>query len=299
MEKTIKETYENVEERATISSAGSLKESEDLVKISGSSNISGGVIPKFVKISGSGRLAGDFKCNGIRSSGSLKGEGNLTSLGTVRSSGSFDISGGLASESSAKFSGSAKIGQDANILGPIKTSGSFRVGGDLIGSGDAKFSGSAKIEGETTVQGFTKSSGSFKVGGNLQTNNGIKSSGSIGVGGNLLSQQDVTVEGAANVKGNLVGENVTLGLKGWKRWLSLRIGSIVKHPYKVGGNLFAKNIVDIRATSVAGDVKGYDVVIGRRSEVGGKVYFVNSLKVKRSVKLSEEPIRIKPEELKL
>ncbi|TET74544.1 MAG: hypothetical protein E3J43_09635, partial [Candidatus Heimdallarchaeota archaeon] len=80
MEKTIKEAYENIEERATISSAGSLKESEDLVKISGSSNISGGVIPKFVKISGSGRFAGDFKCNGIRSSGSLKGEGNLTSL---------------------------------------------------------------------------------------------------------------------------------------------------------------------------------------------------------------------------
>ena len=40
MEKTIKETNENVEQRATISSAGSLKETEDLVKISGSGSIS-------------------------------------------------------------------------------------------------------------------------------------------------------------------------------------------------------------------------------------------------------------------
>ena len=220
-------------------------------------------------------------------------------MGTVRSSGSFGISGGLVSESSARFSGSAKIGQDANILGPVKSSGSFKVGGDFIGSSDAKFSGSARIDGETTVQGFAKSSGSFKVGKNLQTNNGLKSSGSIGVGGNLLSQKDVTVEGAANVKGNLVGENVTLGLKGWKRWLNLRIGGFVKYPYKIGGNLFAKNNVDIRATSVTGDVKGYDVIIGRRSEVGGKVYFVNSLKVKRRVILSEEPTQIKAEELKL
>ena len=72
-----------------------------------------------------------------------------------------------------------------------------------------------------------------------------------------------------------------------------------RHLYKVGGSLFAKNSVDVKRTSVAGDVKGYDVYIGRRSEVGGKIYYVNSLRVKRSAKLTGEPIQINAEELKL
>lgn len=297
MENTIKETKENDEQRAMISSAGSLKELEDLVKISGAGTISEGVIPKFVRIAGSGKITGNFKCNGIKTSGSLKGEGSLTSLGTVRSSGSFGLAGGLVSEASARFSGSAIVGQDANILGFVKSSGSFKVGGDFTGSSDAKFSGSAKIEGETTVQGFTKVSGSLKVGQNLQSNEGIKISGSTGVGGNLLSQRDVAVLGAAKVKGNLVGENVLLGFTGWKKWINLRHRR--RDLYEVGGSLFAKNNVDVRNTSVKGDIKGYDVYVGRRSEVSGTIYYVNSLRVKRSAKLTSEPIRIKPEELKL
>jgi predicted acyltransferase (DUF342 family) len=298
MNETSKVTNEEVEQRAMISSAGALKENEELVKISGSGNISGGTISKFVKVSGSGKIAGNLKCHGIKTSGSLKGEGNLTSLGSVKSSGSFGLEGGLVSESSAKFSGSARVGQDANILGPVKSSGSFKVGGDLSGGNDVKFSGSAKIEGEAAVQGFTKASGSLKVGKNLQSNEGLKASGSVGVGGNLLSQRDVTVRGAANVNGNLVGENVLLGFTGWRKWVNMRPFAR-KYLYKVGGSLFAKDKVDVRRISVSGDVKGYDVYIGRQSEVSGKIYFVNSLKIKRSVKLTGEPIQISAEELQM
>ncbi|MCK5345470.1 MAG: hypothetical protein KAR20_18805, partial [Candidatus Heimdallarchaeota archaeon] len=148
-------------------------------------------------------------------------------------------------------------------------------------------------------QGFTKSSGSLKFGKNLQAVSGITSSGAIGVNGNLLSQKDVKLKGAVGVEGNVVAENVEMGFTKWYSLRNLRIFSIRKHPYRVKGSIFAKNRVDVTRTLVSGDVKGFDVKIGRRSKVNGTIYFVNSIKIKRSAEISGEPIQVQQEELKL
>ncbi|MEE9410400.1 MAG: hypothetical protein V3V41_05690, partial [Candidatus Heimdallarchaeota archaeon] len=66
------ENSEKLEKKVGISSSGTLRELEDIVKISGSARIEGGRIDKFVKISGSVKIDGDLECNGFKSSGSTK-----------------------------------------------------------------------------------------------------------------------------------------------------------------------------------------------------------------------------------
>ncbi len=298
MENTQEKTSKSYE-RALISSAGSLRESDTEVKVSGSASISGGEIPKQLRISGSGRIEGDLRCQGLKSSGSLQSAGSITSQGYVKSSGSFKTEGSLQGSADAKFSGSVRIGQNVTIVGSVKSSGSFKVDGELDLGNNAKFSGSTKIGGETSIQGFTKASGSLKIKSNLQAVSGLSTSGFLGVDGNVLSQKDVSILGGSILGGNLVAENIDVGTRRWYSFLSLTISSAFKHPYKIQGSVFGKNKVDLTKTLVEGNVKGFDVKIGRKTKVNGQIYFVNSIKVKRSAKLSSDPIRIKPEELKL
>ena len=300
MENKQENTVEIHEEAATvISSAGSFKETDTKFKIAGSTTISGGYIEKILKVSGAGKIDGDLRCNGLKSSGSLRGVGNISSQGFVKSSGSFATEGSLQGNESAKFSGSARIGQNATILGSIKSSGSLSISGDLDLGNNARFLGAAKVGGEASIQGFTKSSGSFKTDSNLQAVSGLKSLGYLGVGGNLLSQNNISILGGTKVNGNLVAENIETDPVRWYNFIWLWRFFSRKRPYKIGGNVFAKNGVNLGRTIVDGEVKGYNVKIGRRSEVGGQIYFVNSVKIRRSAKISSEPIQIKPDELKL
>jgi len=164
------------EKRAVISSSGDLKEFEEHVSASGSTKISGGKVNKSLRISGSGIINGDLECNGLTSSGVIKGSGNITVHGDISSSGSFNIAGFLTGEEDADFSGSAEIGNVINIQGSLIASGSFKAGHFVRGE------------------------------------QGIKLSGSSEINGNLSSEKNITIDGSTYIEGNVVAEDVLFGV---------------------------------------------------------------------------------------
>ncbi len=229
-----------------------------------------------------------------------------TSLSTA---GSAKISGGNIPKD-IKFAGSAKIANDlvcrslkaAGSLksegsitahGDVKCSGSFSCAGFLQATGNVKFSGSAKVGGEVIVEGKIGASGSFKCGNNLQADQGASFSGSSITKGNLLSQGTVGANGKIVVEGNLVGADVFIN----KNVLTHKLKR--KRSSSVEGTVFATDEVDISNTVVEQDVKGKNVTIGAFSEVKGTVYYVNKIDIHKKAILTNEPVQIQEEQLKL
>ncbi len=67
--------------------------------------------------------------------------------------------------------------------------------------------------------------------------------------------------------------------------------------YEIGGNVIAKNTVDIARSHVKGDIKARKVIIRRWTQVDGTVYFADDYKIHKRAKLVNEPVRISKEEL--
>ncbi|MFX1316937.1 MAG: hypothetical protein ACFE9T_13830 [Promethearchaeota archaeon] len=147
------------------------------MKISGSGRLSGGKINDELTGSGSIKIDGDFECNGFRSSGSMRGAGNLTVHGNVKSSGSFRIIGSLNGDGNARFSGSASVGEAVSIKGELGSAGSFRVGSTVEAPGGIRFSGSARIQG------------------------------------GLLSQKVIDINGSSTINGDIAGEDIFIGTR--------------------------------------------------------------------------------------
>ncbi|GAH14479.1 unnamed protein product, partial [marine sediment metagenome] len=114
---------------------------------------------------------------------------------------------------------------------------------------------------------------------------GIRLSGSTKVGGGLFSQKTIDINGSATIKGDISGDNVYIGDQ------SVSIGrKKSKCPYIVDGNIFAANSVEINNIFVQGDVKGRNVKIGRRTDISGKIYYVDSIEVDDKATLAHAPI---------
>jgi len=229
------------------------------MKISGSGRIQGGKLDEDVVVSGSGHIIEDLECNGIRSSGTLRGAGALISHGEIKSSGSFYIDGYLHGDNDAKFSGSASIGDALIVQGALSASGSFRVGSKVTASLDIVLSGSSRIAGD------------------------------------LSSEAAITLDGSARIYGNIQAEDVYIDTR--YQWKLKRVFSAKKYPYKIHGTINVKNKVDISRTRVYEDVKGREVHIGERSDIRGIVYYVDTLKVHKKATLHNKPIKIKDGEL--
>jgi len=229
------------------------------MKISGSGKIEAGKLDEDLVVSGSAHIRGDLECNRIKSSGSLKGEGNLIIHGDVKSSGSFRITGCLQGDNNAHFSGSAKIGQGIILQGQLKSSGSLRV----------KNSVSALL--------------------------GIKIYGSARIAGNLYSQKDVCIDGLTKISGYIEAENVKMGDENKK--IIFHIFKKKKYPYMVYGTIRAKNKIDLCRTMVMGDVIGREIIINKNSYIEGKVYYVDSIEIHPKAILKNNPIQIAENEL--
>ncbi|MFX0081896.1 MAG: hypothetical protein ACFE94_09100 [Candidatus Hodarchaeota archaeon] len=175
MEKKNNDSVKKEEKRAVISSSGDLMEYDEHISITGSAKISGGKVKKSIRISGSGGINGDLECDGLTSSGTLKGSGNLIAHGDISSSGSLNIAGSVRGEGSADFSGSTQIG---NLV---------------------------------RIQGALVASGSFKVGHFVTVDEGIEISGSSSINGNISAQKSIKIDGSTKIEGNAVAENVLLG----------------------------------------------------------------------------------------
>lgn len=141
------------------------------MKISGSGKLSAGNIDDTIVVSGSAKIDGDFSCDAFRSSGSLRGEGNLVVRGDVKSSGSFRILGALHIDGSAKFSGSATIGEEIDVKGALENSGSLRVGHKVEALQGMRFSGSTRVDGGLYSEETIEIDGSTTIRGNIKANN--------------------------------------------------------------------------------------------------------------------------------
>ncbi|MBA7614730.1 hypothetical protein ES703_21999 [subsurface metagenome] len=221
-----------------------------------------------MKISGSGRLSEMSIKDNIVVSGSVKMDGNIECQG-FRSSGSTRGVGNLT------------------VHGDVKSSGSFRILGALHGDGNAKFSGSTTIGEEIEIKGVLESSGSLRAGNKVEALQGMRFSGSTKVDDELNSEGTIEINGSITVRGDITGNNVFIGTQ-----TSFDLKRIVKHLYKVFGNIFSTNDVEIINTFVQGDVKGRNVKIGRRTEITGKVYYVDTIEINARATLTHEPIQI-------
>ena len=213
------------EKRVIISSTGDLQEYPEHISAMGSAKISGGETNKSIRISGDGTINGDLVCDGLTSSGSLKGSGNLTVHGDVSSSGSFNIAGFLSGDESADFSGSTQIGNLIKIQGSLIVAGSFKAGHFVRGEQEVKLSGSSEING------------------------------------NLSSEKSISIEGSTHIEGNVVAEDVLIGSQNKIKKQHYRIhGSILAKNNvnivrtHVDGDIKGKDITLGRGTEVLGTV---------------------------------------------
>jgi len=221
------------------------------MKISGSGTLSKMNIDDTIISSGSVRMTGDIECLGFRSSGSARGEGNLT------------------------------------VHGDFKSSGSFNLHGALHGDGNAKSSGSATIEKGIAVKGTLENSGSLRVGNGVEALKGIRFSGSSRVDGELNSEENIEIDGSTTVKGSIKAKNVFFGIN--TRFSGKKV---VRHPFKVFGNIFAGKNLELINTFVEGDVRGRNVRIGKKTEIMGKVYYIDTIEVDPKATLAHEPVQI-------
>jgi len=221
------------------------------MKFSGSGTLSKMKYEDIIKSSGSLRMNGDIECLGFRSSGSARGEGNLIVHGDFKSSGSFNLHGALHGDGNAKSSGSATITKGINIKGVLENSGSLRVGNGVDAIQGIRFSGSSRVDGE------------------------------------LNSEETIEINGSTTVKGSVKAKKVFIGTQthfGGKK--------VTKHPYKVFGNIFATDDLEIINTFVEKDVRGRNVKIGKKTEILGKVYYIDNIEVDPKAVLAHEPIQI-------
>ncbi len=121
---------------------------------------------------------------------------------------------------------------------------------------------------------------------------GIRFSGSSRVQGDVLSQKTIIIDGSATIHGDIKGEDVYIG-----RERLIRVRKLSKHPYKVYGNIFAENDVDLIGIYVDGDVRGRDVKIGRATEIVGTVYYINSIEIDPKINLANEPVQISVDDI--
>jgi cytoskeletal protein CcmA (bactofilin family) len=196
------------------------------MRVSGSSTLPEGKIKEDLVSTGTTRINGNLECEGFKSSGSLKGLGNLI------------------------------------VHGDFRNSGSFKLAGSVIVDGNAKSTGSTTIEGEILIKGVYTSSGSLKAGKHIEAIEGVKMSGSAKIQGNLMSKKDVDLRGATTVNGNIKAENVFIGLPVEIRpWQPYKIhGNIVadneiniKKTY-VAGDIKGHDVKIGHGTEVKGEV---------------------------------------------
>jgi len=115
----------------------------------------------------------------------------------------------------------------------------------------------------------------------------MKLSGSTRVEGGLFSQETIEIEGSTTISGDINANEVLIGTQ-----TAIRSKRITKHPYIVSGSIYGVDTVDINYTLVDGDVKGRHVIIGKRTEVSGNVYYIDSIEVNDKAVLANEPIQI-------
>jgi cytoskeletal protein CcmA (bactofilin family) len=210
-----------------------------------------------VSISGMCKIPHDFECNELRVSGSVEASGNLIAHGEVRNSGMFQISGDVTCDASMRCAGLMRVGGSASIQNDLRTAGVLNVDGGIIVNHDARLAGSVKTQSNMFVRGELHANGVLKVRGSLVVDG---------------SDAKVTCAGIPSFLGN------------WGR-------------SQVGFDIIAQQEITLRHINVEGNVYGANVRIEKGVNVGGAVYYAESIDVSEKANLVVVPVKITLQQL--
>ncbi|MCW4013334.1 MAG: hypothetical protein NWF07_10140 [Candidatus Bathyarchaeota archaeon] len=136
----------------TLKISGSGRVYIDSISTSGSSTIPGGLRLHDLKTSGSTKIDGDISSDTIKFSGSAHIEGALECEELIKS-GSIKIGKSLKADY-ARLSGSTHV-RDGGVIGrEIETSGSIEFGDDLVSEDRIMYSGVMRVDGRVQAKSF-------------------------------------------------------------------------------------------------------------------------------------------------
>ena len=275
-----------------------MSDSEHLKRItfSGSSKITDLKTDKDIKISGSGRLEGKLECMSFKSSGSFKGSGDILTHGELHSSGTLKITGSLISNGFSNHSGTTRLIGNIVANGGLQTSGTLNVVGGINVGSDAGFSGHSIIHDELLVNGNIVTSGSFES-NSMKSSKKIRTSGTLKVNEDIKAVNSIEIDGSGRIGGNILADSILIDqhnpVRGMWHFLAFILQYFKKaRPYKIKGNLLAKNVVSADRVLISGDIRARDVNLGRFSIVRGTIYYVDNCDIHEKAVIDNPPIRI-------
>lgn len=239
----------------SIDVSGSGVISDEVIRVSGSARLPGGIKAKILHVSGSASIDGDVIAEEVKVSGSASADGTL----------------------------------EANWL---KISGSFKAKG--LRGGSAKVSGSCFIDGPVALNGSLRVSGSFKVTEDLSAEKSVVLTGAFTVKGKLKTEnmQVELYRSDCHVHGGIEAADVEV--RRHESEISFLGFKIVRHrlrgrlftPFiKASGRVCLENVV-------CDDVSGRDIEIGDGCEIKGTIQYSETISIAPTAKVAKRPIKI-------
>jgi cytoskeletal protein CcmA (bactofilin family) len=229
--------------------------SDEVIRVSGSARLPGGIKAKILHVSGSASIDGDVVAEEVKVSGSASADGVLEA-------------------------------------GWLKISGSFKARG--LKGGSAKVSGSCLVDGTVALSGSLRASGSLKVMEDLSADESVVFQGAFNVNGKLktknlqveLHRSDCYVHGgieATNVEVRRHESEISfLGFKIVRHRLRGRLFT----PFvKASEKVCLENVV-------CDDVSGKDIEIGDGCEIKGTIQYSETVSIAPTAKVAKRPIKI-------
>lgn len=269
---------------------------------SGSSTLEDITTNKRIRASGSSKLIGTIECHSFRSSGTLKGRGNISTEADFSSSGTFRLDGSVTSGTDIKTGGSTSISGELTVSNNFQTSGTLKASGLITTGGNAKFSGSSTCSSGVAINGTLRSSGTFKA-SYINVEGGFWGRGTVKISNDITSQNIIDLGGEARIGGSITAKKVLFDygakFRRLRYWTVVIFQFIkrVKYAYRVNGNIITRESVEIDRSLIEGDIKSRNIKLGRFTKVNGTIYYAENCEVHKRVKLAREPVKIKLEEL--
>jgi hypothetical protein len=238
----------------------------------------GHISPDKIKVSGSSELPGGIKVGSLTVSGSTMVRGDLEA-GAMNFSGSATIHGAL-------------------IFGQLRGSGSIRADGDARG-GSMHVSGSCKIGGGIDLEGILVASGSLETRGDVAAKESVELDGVFEVDGKLKTKTlDASLSyDRSRVGEGIEAERVDIrkggGFERIPR-LAARIfgwgdreGDLYTTDITGKANVYLENVI-------CDNVVGGKVTIGEGCEVKGTVRYTETVEIHPDARVQNPPEKVNP-----
>ncbi|MCG3227546.1 MAG: hypothetical protein H7645_11565, partial [Candidatus Heimdallarchaeota archaeon] len=131
---------------------------------------------------------------------------------------------------------------------------------------------------------------------------GTKVSGATHIQGNLDTEGYVDIKGSLKTGGNVTGVDIYFDRYKWYyfgywMWLILYFWKWFRIPYVIGGNILAKNYLEVNRTHIKGDVRAKRVRIRRFCQIDGDIYYTEECRIHKKAKFVGKLLQINEEEL--